>query len=150
MTARFYQNHQKSVPVCLRMGPWRMEDCSIYLLTPIPTGHRLPLGHQQTSPFTTPRMHLYAWYQRTYPPLPSRKAHEMHTVDIWARAVWDYRVSPRQCQLKAEADWGEWCGGGVVLQVSIAMVLDCDLKTSILRDRPHGHNRCTWACILTE
>lgn len=40
--------------------------------------------------------------------------------------------------------------GGVVLQVSIATALDCDVKTSILRDRLHGHNQCTWACILIE
>ena len=38
----------------------------------------------------------------------------------------------------------------MVLQVSVAMVLDWDLKISILRDRLHGHNQCTWACILTE
>ena len=57
---------------------------------------------------------------------------------------------PWQGQLKAEAGWGQWCGGVVVLQVSVAMVLDWDLKISILRDRLHGHNQCTWACILTE
>lgn len=148
MTARSYQNHQKSVPVCPRMGPWRMEDCGIYLLTPIPTSHRLPLEHHQTSPFTTPRMHLYVWYQRTSPPLPGRKARERPTDG--ARAVWAFRVPSVAGAAEGRGRLRAVMWGVAVLQVSVAMVLDWNLKTSILRDRLHGHNQRTRACILTE
>lgn len=139
----------ESVPVCLRMGPWRMEDF-IYLLT----SHsywscRLPGASTNFTLHHSQDAFVCVVSEDLTPPLHSRKAHKMHTVDIWARAVWDYRVSPCSAswrQRQTEGNDVAWRGAPGIYSYGPWLWSE----NQHLWDRPHGHNRCTWACILTE